>query len=154
MQPIRLRCSGNYINPRMLPSGFIDAFSHYIDEEDDTLSILAVFAYVFCGKKITDLRDHFILSDRMHVRKASREYIRQKVIFALDRIRDEHVRLHGTIPVSLESDHEHVSSRYLNRRGVSPVIIHYEGDHAATSEITQEVIAIITSRVQAEDEES
>jgi hypothetical protein len=77
---IRLRGSGNSVDPASLPESFIESMVEAYKKEDDPYAILATYAYIFCGMKINEIRDMFIISDRNRPRKASREYIRQKIV--------------------------------------------------------------------------
>ena len=80
MEKVRLRCSGQCVSFSSLPEEVTEAVSIYFNREQDICTVLAVFAYMFSGMKISDLCDLFILSDKDRIRKASREYVRQKVI--------------------------------------------------------------------------
>ena len=103
---IRLKGSGSMVDPADLPELFIDAISESFADEKDPYTILATYAYIFCGLKINDIRDMFILSDRYGVRKASREYIRQKIVGAFKNIRSKYTELHGdNAPVSSVEDY-------------------------------------------------
>jgi hypothetical protein len=87
MEKVRLRCSGQCVSFSSLPEEVTEAVSIYFNREQDICTVLAVFAYMFSGMKISDLCDLFILSDKDRIRKASREYVRQKVIGGFTHIR-------------------------------------------------------------------
>lgn len=100
--PVRLRHTGQVINPKRLPEGFIDAVRVFYEQEGgkDPYTVLAVHAYLFTGLKINQIRDLFILSDGNRVRRASREYVRQKVVNGFMRIGEIYRELYGENLVS------------------------------------------------------
>ena len=97
---IRLRGSGNSVSPGSLPESFIESVVEAYKKEDDPYALLATHAYIFCGMKINEIRDMFIISDRNRPRKASREYIRQKIVSMFKDIGDIYEERIGTTSVA------------------------------------------------------
>jgi hypothetical protein len=85
---VRLKGSSKPTDPSSLPEGFIDAVLEACKRESDPYVILATYSYIFCGMKINDIRERFIISDKDRPRKASREYIRQKIVSMFQAIGD------------------------------------------------------------------
>lgn len=63
-----------------LPEPFIESICMAFEKDQDIYAMLAVFAYVVCHLRIGEIREMFIISDRYGVRKASREFVRQKIV--------------------------------------------------------------------------
>jgi len=93
--PVKLKNVNSAINPSRIPEPLIDVICEVFKEEKDPYSILATYAYIFCGMTINDIRDMFILSDRYGTRMASREYIRQKVVSTFEKINRRYRDIHG-----------------------------------------------------------
>jgi len=97
---IRLMVSGDVLNPERLPETVIDAIIEAIKHEPDPHAIIASYAYIFCGMRINDIRDRFVLSDQGRTRIASREYVRQKIVVMFQQIYAQYYALHNTLLVS------------------------------------------------------
>lgn len=94
---MRLKGSSGRLEPAHLPEPFIDAVTETFREEEDVYTILATYSYIFCNLRVNDICDMFVLSDRYGVRKASREYIRQKIISSFRSIRSVYHRDNGDL---------------------------------------------------------
>lgn len=98
---IRLKISGQRVDPRRLPDVLVTTIARtFSDLENDPYAVLATYAYTFGGLKINDIKDMIILSDRSGTRKASREYIRQKIVTTFHRIQQNYLLEHGAGNVS------------------------------------------------------
>lgn len=92
---VRLRGTGDIINVRALPEPLLQAIGLAIEREPDPYITISGYAYMICGLRIRDIREMFILSDRSKFRKASREYVRQKVVSFYIRVKHCFEELHG-----------------------------------------------------------
>jgi len=98
---VRLKISGQRVDPRRLPDFIVATIAKtFADLKDDPYAVLATYAYIFGGLKINDIKDMIILSDRSGTRKASREYIRQKIVTTFHRIGQTYREEHGDCLVS------------------------------------------------------
>ena len=109
---IRLRGTGFGVRLKHFPDNFIDAIIHSMKNEKDPYVTLVGYAYMVCGLKINDIRDLFILSDRKKTRKASREYIRQRVVIFYQSVYRSFKELYGDIDISLIHWEEETSYTY------------------------------------------
>jgi len=97
---VKLKSVNSAVNPARIPEQLIDVIREVFSEEKDAYSILVTHAYIFCGMTINDIRDMFILSDRYGTRKASREYVRQKVVNTFEKICKRYRELYGDSSVA------------------------------------------------------
>ena len=97
---VRLKVSGQAVDPTTLPEALIDSMISVFQTEPDPFAVLSTFAYIFCGLKINDIKDMIILSDRSGTRTASREYIRQKIVTTFHKIQVDYRTTCGETTIS------------------------------------------------------
>jgi hypothetical protein len=152
---IKLRGSGQIINLARMPDSIVDIIYSSYAEAEDPLTILASWAYMFCGLSIDEIRDRFIVSDNGKARRVSREFIRQKIKSVYESIHYNYNDKYGDITLTT-TYHEHNTHSYEGVFEYSDVKIFNEGhsdDYSQKEEIPETPGKQSKTKIQVCEEE-
>lgn len=112
--------------------------SDALSAEKDPYAMLATFSYVFCGLRINDICDRFVIPGKDGTRMASREYVRQKIVCLFQRVQESHIDSFG-----------HTSVAPMYRGGDS----HCVGSMTGLSIDTEIKIPVVEEEIHASEED-
>lgn len=105
---IRLNSTGTTTSNRFLPDSFIEAVSSVFSDEDDIYAVLATYSYVFCGTRINDLCDMFLIAGKTGIKRASREFVRHRIVSTFIKIRDAYHTSYASVAPMYLSDEDNL----------------------------------------------